>query len=151
MEKEIKNEVRVIDKLGANGCHQNIVTVFSHGWLNDRYYFDMELCIFNLEDYILSNARETFGLSRYFSPSAMDDHLGCLSLWGIMTQITNGLVYIHSQRELHRDLKPRNSMFLNLSSLILSPPISSRRHVENHRFRSQRRRNFQANLLYPLC
>lgn len=134
MEKEIKNEVRVIDKLNANGGHQNIVTVFSHGWLNDRYYFDMELCIFNLEDYIVSNSRETFGLSKYFAPSAMDDELGCLSLWGIMTQITNGLAYIHSQHELHRDLKPRNGIFLIPLLLTSSPPISTGRHLENYRF-----------------
>jgi serine/threonine protein kinase len=111
MEKEIQNEVRVINKLCANGGNKNIVGVLGHGWINDRYYFDMELCIFNLEDYIVSNARETFGLSKYFSPSAMEDEQGCLSLWGIMSQITNGLTYIHFQHELHRDLKPRNSTF----------------------------------------
>jgi serine/threonine protein kinase len=111
MEKEIQNEVRVINKLGANGGHQNIINVLGHGWLNDRYYFDMELCIFNLEDYIVSNSRETFSLPKYLSPSAMKDEQGCLSLWGIISQITNGLTYIHIQHELHRDLKPRNSTF----------------------------------------
>jgi serine/threonine protein kinase len=109
MEKEIQNEVRVINKLGFHAGNHNIVSVLRHGWINDRYYFDMELCIFNLEDYIVSNARETFGLSKYFWPPAMYDRQGCLSLWGIMSQITNGLTYIHFQHELHRDLKPRNS------------------------------------------
>ena len=67
MEKEITNEIRVIDKLSANDEHENIVTVLNHGWLNDnRYFFDMKLCIFNLEDYILSTLKEILTLLKFF-------------------------------------------------------------------------------------
>jgi len=30
-------------------------------------------------------------------------------VWNIMVQLTSGLAHIHSQGEVHRDIKPRNS------------------------------------------
>jgi len=109
MNKEIENEARVIEKLGAKGGHRNIIAVLSHGWLSDdRYYFDMEMCILNLEDYISGNIKSVLGISKYIDPLFKDKSLQCLSLWGITKQITSGLDFIHSHGELHRDLKPRN-------------------------------------------
>ena len=31
-----------------------------------------------------------------------------MEMWNIMTQISNGVAYIHGQGEVHRDLKPLN-------------------------------------------
>lgn len=99
----------------ASGGHPNIVTVLQHGWLpDDRYYYDMELCFLSLEDYIRGNVNVVFGLSKYFEPISAKDILGCLSLWGIMKHIVNGLHFIHLHGELHRDFKPRNGIhYLN--------------------------------------
>jgi eukaryotic-like serine/threonine-protein kinase len=111
IDREIANEVRVIEKLSQNGGHPNIISVFQHGRLktNQYYFFDMELCAMNLGDYILADFKTVLG-SQYLNPIQTTEDLSCLSLWNIMRQITNGLEYIHSHGELHRDLKPCNGM-----------------------------------------
>lgn len=68
----------------------------------------MELCILNLEDYIQGDFRSILGTSRYYNPSFLADTLGFLTIWGIITQISQGLEFLHANREMHRDLKPRN-------------------------------------------
>jgi len=57
----------------------------------------MELCEGNLYDLIQGGPNP----------------LGVQFIWGIMVQITNGLMFIHEQGEVHRDLKPQNSNFSN--------------------------------------
>lgn len=107
--EEIKNETRMIDKVAAGGGNTNLIRVLKHAWLNDeRYYIDMEMCILNLEDYILGDFKSVFGISKYLDPHSTKCDLGCLSLWAILQSIANGLAFIHSHGELHRDLKPRN-------------------------------------------
>lgn len=104
----------MIEKLCKGGGHPNIVVVLKHGWLNlnENYFVDMELCAINLEDYIRKDFKTVLGLSQYLDPLSATDEVGgwmsCLTLWGIMRQITSGLEFIHNHRELHRDLKPRN-------------------------------------------
>lgn len=97
----IRNEARAITKLCQPGCHSNIVSVFRHGDVVDApfYYIDMELCVWNLEYFM---HQENNGLKR----------LSMQDVWDIMTQIASGVVFIHEQREIHRDLKPRNGMSL---------------------------------------
>ena len=54
--EDLENEIRAVDKLreAAAGQEENIVIVTSHGTLSDPlyYFFDMELCDFNLQHYI---------------------------------------------------------------------------------------------------
>jgi serine/threonine protein kinase len=73
-----------------------------HGSIPDSvfYFIDMELCQENLERYIKTQ-RE----NRNAQPMAMDQR------FHIMKQIASGLAFIHNQGEVHRDLKPRNSIF----------------------------------------
>ena len=96
-------------KLGSNGGHRNIIIILRHGWLNKDqwYYFDMELCAMNLQDFIYGKYITALG-NPYFDPISVGDEPKCLRLWNIMLDITRGLEYIHSHREVHRDLKPQN-------------------------------------------
>jgi serine/threonine protein kinase len=61
------------------------------------YYLDMELCDFNLQTF-LENQRSNH----------TDEHWTQLPL-KILTDIGNGVAFLHSQFEVHRDLKPLNS------------------------------------------
>ena len=64
--------------------------------------------------------------------------MGVQFIWGIMVQIVNGLMFIHGQGEVHRDLKPQNSSFQMHSRvlLIVSPLPSNieRKTLENRGF-----------------
>ena len=50
---DIKNEIRVVEKLCSPGTHKNIVSVLRHGQLSNMpyYFIDMELCDLDLETY----------------------------------------------------------------------------------------------------
>ena len=67
----------------------------------------MEMLAFSLRDYFLCNFKEVLGLQFY--ENSQNNHLGCLTLWGIIEQVTCGLEFIHFKRQFHRDIKPENS------------------------------------------
>jgi serine/threonine protein kinase len=62
----------------------------------------MELCDFDLKE--CHRCRDNLDQSR--DRFAADSGTG--QLWDIMRQIANGVAFIHSHMEVHRDLKPRN-------------------------------------------
>jgi len=39
-----------------------------------------------------------------------------VQIWNMMEDTSNGLAYIHGLNEIHRDLKPRNSMSKDYNS-----------------------------------
>jgi len=59
---------------------------------SSHYFIDMEFCDKNLEEYI--HETSNFEIDR---------------IWSIMKDISDGVSFIHSHDEVHRDLKPRNS------------------------------------------
>lgn len=118
----MENEVRVLDKFRKNGVHENIVTVLDYGWLDEnkeRFFVDLEACLLNLDDYIKENVKHILGLTRYFDSQPDKKSLCCLSFWGIVKDVCRGLNYMHSIRELHRDVKPRNSNYLLFALMTL--------------------------------
>jgi serine/threonine protein kinase len=71
-------------------------------------FFDMELCDVTLEDWIKGDwPKDLEEDSRYFSVN--DGRL--TQVLHLAEEIINGIAFIHSQQEIHRDLKPRNSKF----------------------------------------
>jgi serine/threonine protein kinase len=107
--KDIQNEIRAVEKLCVKSTHENIVSVLQHGNLADSpyYFFDMDLCAFNLETYLLLLWKETKDDIGMEVPQCRD-RSSMRSIWNIMSQIANGLAFIHTHHEIHRDLKPRN-------------------------------------------
>jgi serine/threonine protein kinase len=104
-EEDVHNEIRNINQL-AGAAHENIVAVIKHGYLQRSYYFiDMELCDYNLADY-MQEQRTRLNVSHY---DDTDSQLICArDGFNIAMQICAGLEYIHARHAVHRDLKPRN-------------------------------------------
>ena len=107
---DIENEVRAIKKLCGHDAHPNIVEVLRLGVLvgSPYYFIDMELCDMNLENYIYNNSPKRESLPRFVktAPSSVK----ASQIWNIMRQVASGVAFIHSHEEVHRDLKPRNSI-----------------------------------------
>jgi serine/threonine protein kinase len=108
-ENEILNEFRAIKKLCIPPSHENLVAVYRYGKLTESlyYYIDMEVCDLNLEEYIYE--------FDFKNPSTSHEGQTLLalhtkSLMQIMRDISRGLTFIHENREVHRDIKPRNSI-----------------------------------------
>jgi hypothetical protein len=64
----------------------------------------------NLDDFITGHRKKILN-TQYYDPNGKGDAPECLTLWTILRHITRGLEYIHSLREIHRDLKPHNGTF----------------------------------------
>jgi serine/threonine protein kinase len=96
---EVDNELRAAKKLCLGTECDNIVKVLNSGQLQGSLYtfIDMELCDFNLEDYIEGGGLLKLGIR--------GRHQKCLA---IIRDLADGLTYIHWKGEIHRDLKPKN-------------------------------------------
>ena len=66
----------------------------------------MELCNLSLECYIESKQKEILLPS---SSNCSTPRMRIMQIWDIMEDVTNGIAFIHAEKEIHRDLKPRNS------------------------------------------
>src|SRR5271163_1839091 len=101
-------------KLCGSGAHTNIVEVLRLGELigSPYYFIDMELCSINLATYIYSET-QVEGVPYFIKDAPPSVKL--IQIWNIMRQVANGVEFIHSQKEVHRDIKPHNS---NLPSVL---------------------------------
>lgn len=98
----------------CTGGHRNIIKIYGDGQLrNSTFHFiDMELCDFDLKEYLLCRT----GINQSRVPQDfIPTEYGTVQIWDIMRQIAEGVAFIHSHGEVHRDLKPRNGKsFSNL-------------------------------------
>lgn len=122
----ILTESQGIEKVTKGGGHANIIRIISTVDLTDEFGYlriDMELCSFNLDDYIhhengLPQAiRTLFRLLPAFldNPPSSVTHL----YYGldIFRQICSGLDFIHRLGLAHRDMKPQNSKLCRINEL----------------------------------
>jgi serine/threonine protein kinase len=106
--KDIENETTAIQKL-CDGAHENIIHVLGIGEFehnNATYiYIDMEVCQMTLSEFI--EGRDMWGWILFDHPYDSSIIAECTT-WNIMTQISGGLIFVHSRSIIHRDLKPQN-------------------------------------------
>lgn len=134
-EEGLHNELRALEKICTLN-NRNIVSVLSHGYLPQSiyYYIDMELCDLNLEEFIKKKwPTHVLGKSRYFTSAAYDSSI----VWAIMEDLACGLAFIHSLREVHRDLKPRNGSSVDITTklTLISSLLFTPGRLETSRFR----------------
>jgi serine/threonine protein kinase len=104
---DIENEVRAVKKL-STGSHTNIVQVFHLGQMRSNstfYYIDMELCDISLGHY-MQGKRTCPCLPLSWDYFRNDLKNICV----VYNHIVDGLIFIHSNDEVHRDLTPQNSI-----------------------------------------
>ena len=89
-----------------------MVEVLGFGELSSssHYYIDMELCDMNLETFIQRKWTPKMELLLPYITADSGPRVRTVQIWNIMEDTSNGLAYIHGLNEIHRDLKPRNSM-----------------------------------------
>ena len=143
--EDIENECRAITKLCVSSNHPNIVKVIRHGWLPFNpliYYIDMEYLPLTLEEHIMKNISILDCCIESASVGKVEEELlpvvwtSLKTTSNIVGQIVSGLVFIHSYREVHRDLKPRNGNVPHAGShLTFSVIFIVDRGLETCRFR----------------
>jgi serine/threonine protein kinase len=109
--KHLRNEFRVIARV-CGGGQKDVVKVLGFGELSSssHYYLDMELCDMNLENFIQRKWTAKMELLLPYMTTDSGPRMRTVQIWNIMEDTSNGLAYIHGLNEIHRDLKPRNSM-----------------------------------------
>jgi serine/threonine protein kinase len=101
----IESEIKAISQL-CDGKHHNLVQLFGFGQIKEMcFYIDMELCDSTLTDYIVDK-KMVDGLPCFGS---LESSLKVQQIWNIITQIADGVKFIHERKHVHRDLKPNNS------------------------------------------
>jgi hypothetical protein len=151
MDADVETEISTITNLSIRIPHSGkyIVVALRHGKLpgSPFYYIDMELCDLTLEDYIYRTEKWRC-IDRQVSPFfqlGSSEAAPMLDTWCIMTEITSAasVGFMHKENQVHRDLKPTNSIPVsrcpNHNSTLLLP----RSTVEAYGFRLHCRRVVQ--------
>jgi serine/threonine protein kinase len=109
--------MRAVSKLCKPDTYINIVSVLNFGKIPRSYFYflDMEFCEFNLDTYIQrkwtpeikEKAPKLVGID------VLPECVRIAQAGKIMTDIAAGVSFIHSHKEIHRDLKPQNGIYSN--------------------------------------
>jgi serine/threonine protein kinase len=105
---DVLNELRAVEKLCQNTMNKHLVIVHNQGKLPDSpyYFIDMELCEKGLDQYITNCHSPLNSTLHENSCESVTSEL-----WKILRDVADGLTFIHSHSEVHRDLKPQNGIF----------------------------------------
>src|SRR5271169_6813535 len=99
-------EVEVMSGLTPR-AHNHIIEILDHGSLGEHtasYFIDMEYCDINLDEYIRGVRTSIRGLMDY--AKAIEQEQQSFIVCSILQQLISGLVFLHNQGKVHRDLKP---------------------------------------------
>ena len=109
--EHLREELRGMAKV-CGGSQKYVVQVLGFGELSSSscYYIDMELCDMNLEHSIHHKWTSRMETELPYLTTDWGSRTRTVQIWNIMEDISSGLAYIHGLNEIHRDLKPRNSM-----------------------------------------
>jgi serine/threonine protein kinase len=132
---DIGNEVRAIRRL-CKTDHPNIVQVTDYGNLNDDgiiFFIDMVLCETSLEAFLRGGV-EAGG--RRWEAIRQDETMSLEVSYTILQHIVNGLHYIHTMGEVHRDLSPHNGIIFCCRGRAELRSVVQGRILATRRFRS---------------
>jgi len=103
-------QLDTIDKLNTTD-HKNILRVLDKGWIprSSFYYFDMEFCLSDL-DSVIRSGKTDFTYCLNPAVRTIDFAPRFKHTIQIAYQIIAGLAFIHSHGQVHRRLKPKNSI-----------------------------------------
>jgi serine/threonine protein kinase len=140
---DIENEVRALDKL-CRSKHPNIVQVLNYGLLqvdSAFFFIDMELSdiLVTLERYVQGQIVD--GLVSW-ERIRQDEKEVIKHAYTILQQILNGLIYIHSLREVRPDLTPHNGQLQSHLRPIAS--ATQKQLLENCGFRPDSGRHLES-------
>jgi len=98
------------------GAHRNVVAVVRHGILvnSPSYYLDMELCDYNLGSHMKGE----------WMSVPIPEKLTTIAK--IADDIANGVAFFHDHKEIHRDIKPQNSIYPSSTTWLTTVLYSSR-------------------------
>ena len=106
-EAEFADEVNMMTL--EQHSHEHIVAILGHGALgkNNAYFVDMEYCDLTLNEYIRGTRTSIHGLQDY--AISIQSAQGSFFICSILQQILSGLVFIHSNGKVHRNLTSQSS------------------------------------------
>jgi serine/threonine protein kinase len=114
----IKKEIEANNKLSTS-AHPHVLRMFRFGpaLTVNGYYMDFEYCEINLHEYIQEiDLQKGPKLIAKLFPCSGDGRTdfektsNIRNVWSIMYEITNGVLFLHQNNLVHRDLKPGNSI-----------------------------------------
>jgi serine/threonine protein kinase len=102
------DEIQAIRNIFSDGGHRHIIAIMKIGDIPQNIFIDMELCDLNLDDFIYCR-KDPAVVPTYFVKD-QPPPLKSRQIWNIMSQIAQGVEFLHGKRMVHRDLKPVNGI-----------------------------------------
>ncbi|XP_022807879.1 serine/threonine-protein kinase STK11-like [Stylophora pistillata] len=102
-EQNVQREIQLLKRL----CHPNVIKLYDviYDEQKQKMYMIMEYCVGELQEMLESIEEHKFPIWQAH---------------GYFTQLLNGLEYLHSQRIIHKDIKPGNLLLATDGTLKIS-------------------------------